>query len=43
MVSPLLGAEGNLEFLAHRAQVVPEGRGTPAVDVEAVVAEATRP
>ncbi len=39
MVSPLLGAEGNVEFLAH---LVPGGTATPDPDglIDAVVAEA---
>lgn len=42
MVSPLTGADGNVEFLVH---VVPDGAGTgppagPVVDLDAVVAEA---
>jgi 23S rRNA (cytidine1920-2'-O)/16S rRNA (cytidine1409-2'-O)-methyltransferase len=35
MVSPLLGAEGNVEFLAHLGA----HHGRPAADIEAIVAE----
>jgi 23S rRNA (cytidine1920-2'-O)/16S rRNA (cytidine1409-2'-O)-methyltransferase len=38
MVSPLRGADGNVEFLAHARA---HDRGTAAVDVEAVVREAS--
>jgi hypothetical protein len=38
VVSPLLGAEGNVEFLAHLRRGVPGG----PVDVEAAVEEARR-
>ena len=41
MVSPLTGADGNVEFLLH-ARTAPPDRSTagPAVDLAAVVAEA---
>jgi 23S rRNA (cytidine1920-2'-O)/16S rRNA (cytidine1409-2'-O)-methyltransferase len=38
VVSPLLGARGNVEFLAHLVCRAPEGRVRPAVDVDAAVA-----
>lgn len=39
MVSPLQGADGNVEFLVHARAVPPEG---PGPDLDAVVAEASR-
>ena len=39
MVSPLTGADGNVEFLAHAQAQIPPG---PILDIGAVVAEAAR-
>ena len=39
MVSPITGAEGNVEFLVH-ARTAPAPAGAPT-DIAAVVAEAT--
>jgi 23S rRNA (cytidine1920-2'-O)/16S rRNA (cytidine1409-2'-O)-methyltransferase len=38
VVSPLLGARGNVEFLAHLVCRPPEGRARPVIDVDAAVA-----
>jgi 23S rRNA (cytidine1920-2'-O)/16S rRNA (cytidine1409-2'-O)-methyltransferase len=40
MVSPLTGADGNVEFLVHLAMRPPPVAGAPDVDLDAVVAEA---
>ncbi len=43
MVSPLTGAEGNVEFFLHAlAPGAPASPGVPVVDLDAVVAEAAR-
>ena len=44
MVSPITGADGNVEFLVHArtAPADPAAHGLPAVDLAAVVAEAPR-
>ncbi len=39
MVSPITGADGNVEFLLHAR--MPPAAGPPAVDLDAVVAQAT--
>jgi hypothetical protein len=40
MVSPLTGADGNVEFLVHLAIGPAPVAGAPDVDLDAVVAEA---
>ena len=42
MISPLVGAEGNVEFLLHAVAAPGRGEPRPAVDLDAVVAAAAR-